>query len=76
LLAALGGSCHSPVGVLALLEGDTIHLRAEILTEDGAEHRAGDLRFAAGDPDAPARLAKTLLGGASPGLAALFSCES
>jgi hydroxymethylbilane synthase len=76
LLAALGGSCHSPVGVLARFDGPSIRLRAEILTEDGAEHRAGDLRFAAGDADAPTRLAKILLSGASPGLAALFSCES
>jgi hydroxymethylbilane synthase len=75
LLAALGGSCHSPVGVLARLDGDAIYLRAEILTEDGAEHRAGDLRFPTGDTDAPARLAKTLMSGASPGLAALFTCE-
>ncbi len=76
LLAALGGSCHSPVGVLARLEGDRVHLRAEILTEDGTEHRAGDLRFAVGETDAPARLAAFLLDSASPGLAALFSCES
>jgi len=81
LLAALGGSCHSPVGVLARLEPDgngvdLIHLRAEILTEDGAEHRGGAKRFVTGDTDAPARLAAELLDGASPGLAALFSCAS
>jgi hydroxymethylbilane synthase len=76
LLAALGGSCHSPVGVLARLDGAAIHLRAEILTEDGAEHRGGALHFAPDDADAPARLAADLLRGASPGLAALFSCES
>lgn len=76
LLAALGGSCHSPVGVLAVLDGDQIHLRAEILTEDGAEHRSGELRFSPEDAAAPARLAAELLDGASPGLAALFSCAS
>ena len=76
LLAALGGSCHSPVGVLAVLDGDRIHLRAEILTEDGAEHRGGEARFAPEESDAPARLAADLLDGASPGLAALFSCAS
>ncbi len=76
LLAALGGSCHSPVGVLARLDGDLIHLRAEILTEDGAEHRGAARRFSATDSDAPVKLAATLLDGASPGLAALFSCAS
>ncbi|UVO55041.1 hydroxymethylbilane synthase [Sphingomonas sp. SUN039] len=76
LLAALGGSCHSPVGVLARFDGELIHLRAEILTEDGAEHRGGAKEFVVGDTDAPARLAAELLDGASPGLAALFSCAS
>ena len=76
LLLALGGSCHSPVGVLARLEGDLVHLRAEILTEDGSEHRGGSKRFAVEDADAPARLAAELIGEASPRLAALFSCGS
>ena len=81
LLLALGGSCHSPVGVLARLEsdgggGDLIHLRAEILTEDGSEHRGGAKRFAVEDGEAPGRLAAELVYGASPGLAALFSCGS
>lgn len=81
LLLALGGSCHSPVGVLARLEsdgggGDLVHLRAEILTEDGSEHRGGAKRFAVDDAEAPGRLAEELIDGASPGLAALFSCGS
>jgi len=75
-LAALGGGCHSPVGVLARLEDDGVHLRAEILTEDGTQHRRGEVRFAPADMDAPRRLATELLVGASPALAALFSCES
>ncbi len=76
LLAALGGSCHSPVGVLAVLEGDDIHLRAEILSEDGSVHRAGEARFASGDAGAPERLARNLLDGAPATLAALFACAS
>lgn len=75
-LAALGGGCHSPVGVLARLEDDVVHLRAEILTEDGTQHRRGEVRFVPTDKDAPRRLATELLVGASPALAALFSCES
>ena len=76
LLAALGGSCHSPVGVLAVVEHDCVWLRAEILTEDGAERRSGEARFARGDDEAPVRLAYALVEKASARLAALFACGS
>lgn len=69
-LAALGGSCHSPVGVLAEIRGDVIHLRGEILTEDGRAHRAGET------DGSPESLARDLLAGAPPELAALFACAS
>ncbi len=36
-LAALDGSCQTPIGGLAVLEGDTIWLRGEILRPDGSE---------------------------------------
>lgn len=80
LLGGLGGSCHSPVGVLARLMGegggDTVHLRAEILSEDGELYRAGETRCAPGDADAPRSLARALLASAPPELAALFACAS
>ncbi len=76
LLAALGGSCHSPVGVLARLEGSFVRLRAEILTEDGGERRSGETSFPPGDTHGPVQLATDLLKHASPGLAALFTCAS
>ena len=76
LLAALGGGCHSPVGVLAELDNGMIYLRAEILTENGDAHRTGEARFAPDDVDAPARLARALMDGAPPSIAALFSCAS
>jgi hydroxymethylbilane synthase len=76
LLAALGGSCHSPVGVLARLDAGHIHLRAEILTEDGSQHRRGSKSFEPGDTQGPGQLAVELLDGASPELAALFTCAS
>ena len=38
LLASLGADCHSPVAALATLAGDTLLLRAELLSEDGALH--------------------------------------
>ncbi|WP_194097074.1 hydroxymethylbilane synthase [Marivivens aquimaris] len=34
-LAALDGSCQTPIGGLATIDGDTIHLRGEILKTDG-----------------------------------------
>ncbi len=36
-LAALDGSCETPIGGLAVLEGGTVHLRGEILRPDGTE---------------------------------------
>ena len=59
-LAALDATCHSPVAALATVDGDLLALRAELFSEDGAEHVAGD---AAGpDGEALARdLAAALL---------------
>ena len=54
LLAALGGDCHSR-GRRARRPRRRRRLRAEILSADGSEVRAGDIRL--DDPDAPARLA-------------------
>ena len=76
LLRSLGGSCHSPIGVLARIDDAWIRLRAEILTEDGSEQRGGETQFAPGDDDAPRTLARRLLADASPALAALFTCAS
>ncbi|MEA3010485.1 MAG: hydroxymethylbilane synthase [Sphingomonadales bacterium] len=72
LLEGLGGSCRSPVAALALLEGDRISLRAEILTEDGAEIERCERSFAAGDDSVPLELAREMLGRAGPRLRALF----
>jgi hydroxymethylbilane synthase len=72
-LAALGGTCHSPVAALAQLTGDTIDFRAQILAEDGSEAQEGS--FSAGIEHAQARveaLAAELLGRAGPGLRELF----
>ena len=72
LLRALGGTCHSPIAALASIEGDSIHLSAEILTQDGAEHAADSALFARGDEAAPADLGTALLDRASPALRGLF----
>ncbi len=76
LLAALGGSCHSPVGVLATLNGEVGLLRAEILTEDGRVFRCGQIAFVPGMAATSGQLARQLLDGAPPELAALFACAS
>jgi hydroxymethylbilane synthase len=73
LLAALGGTCHSPVAVLCQLAGGELAMRAAIYTPDGAEKVAGEARFAADHHDGPGRLAADLLTRASPGLRASFS---
>ncbi|MCB2136281.1 MAG: hydroxymethylbilane synthase [Rhodobacteraceae bacterium] len=43
-LAALDGSCETPIAGLALIEGDEIWLRGEILRPDGSEAIRGDIR--------------------------------
>jgi hydroxymethylbilane synthase len=73
LLAALGGSCHSPVAVVCDLEGAMLAMRAALFSPDGAERVDGAATFAAGDEAGPARLAADLLARASPGIAAHFS---
>lgn len=65
-LAALGGTCHSPVAAQARMETGMIILRGQILNEDGSEcHEA--------ESNDPVALAAELLGRASPALAALFT---
>jgi hydroxymethylbilane synthase len=73
LLFALGADCRSPVAALARVDGTHIHLRAEILSEDGGLCEAGECRFAIGDESAPAALARALLDRAAPALRALFA---
>ena len=73
LLAALGGSCHSPVAVLCDLAGDMLRMRAALFSPDGAERVDGTATFPAGDPAGPARLAGELLARATPGIAGHFA---
>jgi len=51
LLAAVDGSCHTPIGAFAALGWDMIHLRALVATPDGTKlfraERMGGLRDAA-----------------------------
>jgi hydroxymethylbilane synthase len=69
---ALGGTCHSPVAALARVEGNEIAFACEILSEDGGLRLAETARFAVGDLDAPAAIARRLLSEAPPAIRRLF----
>lgn len=72
LLAALGGTCHSPVAALACMDVGAVRLRAELLLPDGSDHVEGSTVLRPGDTGPPAVLAAELLGRAAPALRALF----
>jgi hydroxymethylbilane synthase len=65
-LAALGGTCHSPVAALARLDSGVVRLSGQILSEDGSEVHSGEGHD-------PVALARELLGRASPAITALFT---
>ena len=69
---ALGGTCHSPIAALGVVEGDMIAFRCEIFSEDGADHLADSARFAVGDLAAPAALAQAMLARAPNSIRRLF----
>jgi len=70
--AALGGTCHSPVGALAEAEGGALILRAQILNSDGSDCLSDDARVDRGDERRPAELARSMLARAGPGIRSLF----
>jgi len=67
-LAALDGSCQTPIAGLATLDGDQLHLRGEILKEDGSQvlsdARSGPI---AEGPEMGRAMARHLLAQAGPG---------
>ncbi len=61
-LAALDGSCETPIAGLAQLDGDHLWLRGEVLRPDGSERLTGERRGVQSDAAAMgADLAKELL---------------
>ncbi|WP_341208623.1 hydroxymethylbilane synthase [uncultured Sphingomonas sp.] len=71
LLAGLRADCHSPVAALAVVGGETLVLRAQLLTPDGVEAVEGTAEGA--DPVLlGARLAEELLERAPPAIRVLF----
>ena len=73
LLAALGGTCHSPVAALAQQSGDGLLLRAALLSEYGEEYVEDEITLAIGDKAAIEAFAAGLLGRASPEVARQFT---
>ncbi|TKD51807.1 hydroxymethylbilane synthase [Sphingomonas baiyangensis] len=70
LLAALDADCHSPVAALARIADGRLTMRAELFSEDGAAHVAGE---ASGDDVTVAtRLAQDLLARAPAAVRARF----
>ncbi|MBL9053216.1 MAG: hydroxymethylbilane synthase, partial [Tabrizicola sp.] len=67
-LLQLDGSCQTPIAGLAVLEGDMLWLRGEILRPDGSASILGERRAAAGAGAAiGTELAEELLSRAGPG---------
>ena len=67
-LERLDGSCQTPIAGLAVLEGDRLWLRGEILRPDGSKSHHADLRGPASDGAGLGQdLAEDLLGRAGPG---------
>lgn len=72
VLKGLGGTCHSPIAALGRLDGEEILLRAEILSAEGQERVADQVRIARGSLADAENFGRSLLDRASPDLRALF----
>ena len=67
-LAALDGSCETPIAGLAELDGDRLRLRGEVLRPDGSAAHADEITGAAADgPELGRQLAQRLLAKAGSG---------
>lgn len=72
LLAALGGTCHSPVAALTRSQDGHIAMTAALFSTNGAERVEGSANFAQDDADSPARLARDVLARSSAAIRNLF----
>ncbi|MFU8864748.1 MAG: hydroxymethylbilane synthase [Rhodobacterales bacterium] len=67
-LAALDGSCETPIAGLAELDGTTLRLRGEVLRPDGSDKIADDRTSTIADaPDMARDMAQAMLKKAGPG---------
>ncbi|MFD1106164.1 hydroxymethylbilane synthase [Sphingobium olei] len=72
VLKGLGGTCHSPIAALAVVEGEMLFLRAEIISPDGSETVREEARLPRGDLRSGEAAGQALLDRASPALRTLF----
>jgi hydroxymethylbilane synthase len=72
LLAALGGTCHSAIGVLTGQDAQGWHLSASLFGPDGAERTDGATRFRPEDHAPITALARDMLARAPAAIASLF----
>ena len=70
---ALGGTCHSPVAALCLLDDGELRLRAQLYSEDGSEMIEDKAVFECGDDETPRALALRMLDNAPDAIRRLFS---
>jgi hydroxymethylbilane synthase len=67
MLAALDGSCRTPIAGFAELDGNALHLRAVLLSADGGAERRAEGTGPADDPEALGReIGERLRRGAGP----------
>ena len=71
--AALGGTCHSPLAALATISDGQLHMRVQLLAEDGCQAIDDETMFDRDDREAPVRLARDLLGRAPDAIRRLFA---
>ncbi|MEL6531112.1 MAG: hydroxymethylbilane synthase, partial [Pseudomonadota bacterium] len=75
LLAALGGTCHSPVAVLCEHSDGSLSMRAALFSPDGSERVEGTAKSTAGDHGPIGALAEQLLREATSAITDHFRTE-
>jgi hydroxymethylbilane synthase len=70
---ALGGTCHSPVAALALLDDGALRMRAQLYSEDGSEMIEDKAGFECGDETTPRELALRMIERAPEAIRRLFN---
>jgi hydroxymethylbilane synthase len=75
LVRTLGAECASPLAAFCVLDDGDLTMRAQLFSEDGSEMIENRAVFDCGDLEAPARLARTLLGEAPESIRRLFAPE-
>lgn len=71
----LGADCASPVAAFCVLDDGDLTMRAQLLSEDGTDMIEKRAVFDCGDLEAPAMLARSLLGEAPQSIRRLFAAE-